>query len=106
MSDEPTPSELERIIEHNHRETSADILDLKSQLATNAHMFASTFDKYVLLAVYTVEIAALKEKVGELSTELGKARDASRNAVRGSIGAVIATVLGAIILGALKGMGH
>ncbi|MCO6011404.1 hypothetical protein NE236_41290, partial [Actinoallomurus purpureus] len=81
MTDGPGPAELERLIERNHRETSADILDLKSQLTTNATMFTATFDKYVLVAVYAVEIAALRTRIDKLDDEVTSARRASRQAV-------------------------
>lgn len=52
MSDEPTPSELERLIERNHRETSADILDLKTQQTANLSTILGQLDRYLLTAIY------------------------------------------------------
>ncbi|MGH3375972.1 MAG: hypothetical protein ACRDP6_14635 [Actinoallomurus sp.] len=55
MSDEPTTSELERLIERNHRETSADILDLKTQQTANLSTIVAQLDRYLLAAVYDAD---------------------------------------------------
>jgi hypothetical protein len=52
VSDEPTTSELERLIERNHRETSADILDLKTQQTANLSTILGQLDRYLLTAIY------------------------------------------------------
>lgn len=55
MADEPSTSELERLIERNHRETSADILDLKTQQTANLSTIVAQLDRYLLAAVYEAD---------------------------------------------------
>lgn len=55
MADEPSTSELERLIERNHRETSADILDLKTQQTANLSTIVAQLDRYLLAAVYDAD---------------------------------------------------
>jgi hypothetical protein len=55
VADEPSPSELERLIERNHRETSADILDLKTQQTANLSTILGQLDRHLLTAVYEAD---------------------------------------------------
>lgn len=107
MADEPSTGELERLIERNHRETSADILDLKSQLTSNVTTLLNQFDKYVLAAVYEANERtrnateqSLKQQVGELRDEVTTARRGNRTAAV----AAIFSFLGALALVAFQAL--
>lgn len=113
MADEPTASELERIIERNHRETSADILDLKSQLTANVSTLISQFDRYVLAAVYEANERAREarekaqdDQIRDLKDEMVSARRSARGAVLAGISSIVAAIVVAVVLGAMKGTGH
>lgn len=104
MSDEPTPSELARLIERNHRETSSDILDLKTQVGRDVQALFGQMAQYVLTAVYeadkrATEIArkALEDKVERVEEELTSTRRGNRTAFWAAVGAIIAAMAGAAL---------
>jgi N-methylhydantoinase B/oxoprolinase/acetone carboxylase alpha subunit len=113
VADEPSASELERLIERNHRETSADILDLKSQLTANVSTIITQFDRYVLAAVYEANERARDERdraqdaqIAEIKDELTSARRASRGAITMGAASFLAALAVAVVVGFMKGAGH
>lgn len=119
MADEPSASELERLIERNHRETSADILDLKSQLTANVSTIISQFDRYVLAAVYEAREQARDERDRAQDERIKKLEDAAeaerkhrdeeakanrrmyKTAIITAVLSVVAMVVGSVIVSVL-----
>lgn len=101
MADEPSPRELERLISRNHAETSADILDLKSQLTANVTTLIGQFDKYVLAKVYEADERARTAVNDALSERLKKVEDEQTTNRRGKNTALV--MAGVAVLGAAAG---
>lgn len=119
--DEPSTGELERLIERNHRETSADILDLKSQLTGNVSTLLAQFDRYVLAAVYEADehrrkaerdadrerVTKLDEVVEEERTKREAEQTANRRMYKSAILvaalSVVTMVVGSVIISLLVG---
>jgi hypothetical protein len=125
VSDEPTASELERLIERNHRETSADILDLKTQQTANLSTILAQLDRYLLSAVYEADERARAARdhardkaiheLEEDSKAERKRRDEDvtsnkkilRSAIIVAVFGLLTTVISGVIVAALvKGSAH
>lgn len=110
MTNEPTTSELERLIARNHRETSTDIARLEQAIASQR----ADFDRYVLAQVYVADQRGLSDRMARLESQYaamvqenaGRARG-NRAAFWAAAGAVLAAVVGAVMAYLLaRGGGH
>lgn len=114
MADEPTPSELARLIERNHRETSADIAELKAQSSRDTQTLQALQQQYLLVKVYEADQrtqTALHEAFSHRLESLEEKHEAHQRTNRLLFWTVAATVLGAVITVVLtvvltKGGGH
>lgn len=93
MADEPTPSELARLIERNHKETSADIAELKTQSARDIQTLIQQMERYVLAKVYEVEMRAFGARIQRMEDN----ESSNRRWRLGLLAATLAAVLGAIV---------
>lgn len=104
MPDAPTNWDLQRLIERNHSDSREDILDLKTQVATQASHIAAELQRFVLREVYEAREAAMLARIGRLEEEAKTHRGQLRSAVYASVGSVVAAIATAIILAViLKG---
>lgn len=110
MADEPTTSELERLITRNHTETSNDIGDLKVQLTTQVAALFSRFNDHLLKAVYEAnerarDVAALadRERIRRLEDERAEIRRGNRAALLAAVVAVAAAIATVVIDKLTKG---
>lgn len=100
MAEEPTTSELERMIARNHRETSADIARLEQAISAQR----TDFDRYVLARVYDADQRANADRVKRLEDawadmlreNAARARG-NRAAYWAAVGAILAAIVGAIL---------
>lgn len=100
MGDEPSASELERLIARNHRETSADIARLEQSIAAQRQ----DFDRYVLAQVYVADqrawgdrITRLEQAYTDMVRENAARMRGNRAAYWAAVGAVLAAVVGAVM---------
>ena len=99
MTNEPTPSELVRLIERNHADNREIIAELKTQLGSLPQQFAVQMREYVLRDVYNAEIKALQAEVKEARDDNRELKEEVTLARRGNRSAMIAAVfsfLGAV----------
>jgi hypothetical protein len=119
VADEPSPSELERLIERNHRETSADILDLKNQQTSNLSTILGQLDRYLLTAIYDADERAraardqardksIKDLEDEAKAErkrreedVASNRKILRSAIVVAVFGILSTVISGVIVAAL-----
>lgn len=98
--EEPSPSELERLINRNHKETSTDIARLEAAIASQR----ADFDRYVLAQVYVADQRAWGDRIRrleELYTDMVRENAArmrgNRAAYWAAVGAVLAAIVGAVM---------
>lgn len=108
--DEPSLWDLQRLIERNHLDSQSDVSDIKSQIAEFRASTNTQMAQYVLREVYaakeesrSVMDAEQNRRIAETAEEIRDARRRASTALWGAVGAVIATVMAAIILYALLG---
>jgi len=113
VSDEPTPSELKRLIERNHTDNRELVVELRAQLTGAVQQISGQMRDYVTRELYAVELAAVRAELKEARAdaleakeELTSVRRGNRSAQLAAISAIVAGVIVAIILGVLKGTGH
>ena len=110
MSDEPTTSELERLIARNHRETTHDIAKLELAIAAQR----ADFDRYVLAQVYEADKRATADRERTRDDRIKKLEEEATVRARGNRAAfwaagsaVAAAIVGAVMAYLLaKGGGH
>jgi hypothetical protein len=110
VADERSLSELERLISRNHTEISADVLDLKAQLAKHVEQLFSRFGDHLLIRVYEADerarqvvVNAVLERVRHLEDERAEVRRGSRAALTAAVVAVFSAIATVVINALVKG---
>lgn len=101
MADEPSPSELKRIIERNHSDSRDDYLDLKAQLTQTTQTLSTQLERYVLLAVYMAEQRAQDDRIRRLEDSETATKRGNRSAVLAAVASFVAAIAVVIVTAAI-----